>query len=428
MKGLLRHRYRYVIAALLFAAATINYIDRQSISIAERELKREFGFTPQQYGDILSWFFLAYAIGQIATGWVVDRIGARKGFTIAVLCWSIANMAHAFGGSVRSFSAMRFVLGLFEAANYPAALKAISEWFPKAERSTAVGLVNAGVGFGAIVAGPFVAWLIITSGWRGAFILTGALGLVWLIFWLGLYGSPATHPSVSDVERAAIEAEKGPQEAGERSTIWALLRRRETWGLMLSRFVGDGAFYFFAAWLPKYLGDVRGLSLAEIGWVVAIPFIAADLGSIAGGFAGTTLIRRGFSIDASRKLLMWVGALLVPVSLLALRAESAVVALLWIGVGMFGIQVKSASLFTVPADIFAPRDIGLAWGLSGAAGSYGGALFTPFVGYLVTHYSYAPVFWIVSSMHIVSCLVVMWLLPNIGAPEQQNPPEERSRP
>ncbi len=424
MKALLRDRYRYVIAALLFAAATINYIDRQSISIAERELKREFGFTPQQYGDILSWFFLAYAIGQIATGWVVDRIGAKKGFTIAVACWSIANMAHAFGVGVRSFSAMRFGLGLFEAANYPAALKAISEWFPKAERSTAVGLVNAGVGFGAIVAGPFVAWLIVTSGWRGASLLTGALGLFWLLFWLALYDSPDRHPSVSDAERLIINAGSEAPEPGERSTIWSLLQRRVTWGLMLSRFLGDGAFYFFAAWLPKYLGDVRGLSLTEIGWMVAIPFIAADIGSVVGGFAGTALIRRGFSIDASRKLLMWAGALLVPVSLLALRAESAVAALLWIGVGMFGIQVKSSSLFTVPADIFKPRDIGLAWGLSGAAGSYGGSLFTPLVGYLVTHYSYTPVFWIVSSMHIFSCLVVMWLLPNIGAPERSTPAEE----
>jgi ACS family hexuronate transporter-like MFS transporter len=416
-----------VIAALLFAAATINYIDRQSISIAERELKREFGFTPQQYGDILSWFFLAYAIGQIAAGWVVDRIGARRGFTIAVACWSIANMAHAFGVGVRSFSAMRFGLGLFEAANYPAALKAISEWFPRAERSTAVGLVNAGVGFGAIVAGPFVAWLIVTTGWRGAFLLTGALGLVWLVFWIAIYDSPDRHPVVSEAERAAIGAGAGSPEPGERSTIWSLLQKRATWGLMLSRFVSDGAFYFFAAWLPKYLGDVRGLSLMEIGWMVAIPFIAADLGSVAGGFAGTALIRRGFTIDASRKLLMWVGALMVPVSLFALRAESAFSALLWIGVGMFGIQVKAASLFTVPADIFKTRDIGLAWGLSGAAGSYGGSLFTPFVGYLVTNFSYTPVFWIVSSMHILSCLVVMWLLPNIGAPERENPPEEPLR-
>lgn len=414
MTGVFRGRFRYVIALLLFSAATINYIDRQSISIAERELKREFALTPQQYGDILSWFFLAYAIGQVATGWVVDRIGARRGFAVAVSLWSLANMAHAFGVGVRSFSALRFGLGLFEAANYPAALKAISQWFPKAERSTAVGLVNAGVGFGAIVAGPFVAWLILTAGWRGAFLLTGALGLFWLVFWLLLYDAPEIHPRVTEEERRLIASDKSSLDEGERSSLRSLLGRRETWGLMLSRFVADGAFYFFATWLPKYLGDVRGLSLAQIGWMVSIPFIAADLGSIAGGFAGTALIRRGLSIDASRKLLMWAGALLVPVSLLALEADTAIEALLWIGVGMFGIQVKSASLFTVPADIFAPRDLGLAWGLSGAAGSYGGSLFAPFVGYLVTRYSYAPVFWIVAVMHLLSCLLVMLFLPRIG--------------
>ena len=421
MAALFRGRYRYVIALLLFAAATINYIDRQSISIAERELKREFALTPQQYGDILSWFFLAYAIGQVATGWVVDRIGARKGLALAVGFWSIANMAHAFGTGVRSFSGLRFALGLFEAANYPAALKAISQWFPKTERSTAVGLVNAGVGLGAIIAGPLVAWLIITAGWRGAFVLTGALGLFWLAFWLLLYGAPQTHPRVTDGERALIATGTVEIEEGERSTLRSLLARRATWGLMLSRFVADGAFYFFAQWLPKYLGDVRGLSLAQIGWMVSIPFIAADLGSIAGGFAGTALIRRGLSVDASRKLLMWAGALMVPVSLLALNAETAVEALLWIGVGMFGIQVKSASLFTVPADIFPARDLGLAWGLSGAAGSYGGSLFAPFVGYLVTHYSYAPVFWIVAGMHILSCLIVMLFLPGIGAAQTPSP-------
>ena len=416
MTSLLRGRFRYVIALLLFAAATINYIDRQSISIAEHELKREFSLTPQEYGYILSWFFLAYAIGQVATGWLVDRIGARRGFTIAVVGWSIANIAHAFGAGVRSFSGLRFLLGLFEAANYPAALKAISQWFPTAERSTAVGLVNAGVGFGAIVAGPFVAWLILTSGWRGAFILTGSLGLVWLIFWLGLYQSPETHPEVTREERELILEGRTGAETGERSSLTALLSRRETWGLMLSRFVADGAFYFFATWLPKYLADVRGLSLAQIGWMVSIPFIAADLGSIAGGFGGTALIKRGLSIDASRKGLMWAGALLVPIALLALRAESPVAALMWIGVGMFGIQVKSASLFTLPADIFKSQDLALAWGLSGAAGSFGASLFTPLVGYLVTNFSYAPVFWIISLMHIVSCLVVMLFLPQIAGP------------
>ena len=360
IKAFFRGRYRYVIAIMLFAAATINYIDRQSISIAERELKREFSLTPQQYGDILSWFFLAYAIGQVVTGWIVDRIGARKGFSLAVAFWSIANMAHAFGVGVRSFSALRFALGLFEAANYPAALKAISQWFPKAERSTAVGLVNAGVGFGAIVAGPFVAWLILATGWRGAFVLTGALGLVWLAFWTLLYQSPESHPSVSPEERQLIQESVDSSDTTKRSTLRELLSRKDTWALMLSRFVADGAFYFFATWLPKYLGDVRGLSLAQIGWMVSIPFIAADLGSLAGGFGGTSLIRRGISVDASRKIMMWAGAFLVPISLFALRAETPISALLWIGVGMFGIQVKSSALFTVPADIFKARDLGLA--------------------------------------------------------------------
>lgn len=408
-------RYRYVIAFLLLCAATINYIDRQSFAIAERSLSKEFNFSPQEYGTIAGRFLLAYALGQILTGWLVDRFGARKSFSVAIVGWSLFNMAHAMGRGVLSFSFLRFGLGLFEAANYPAALKAIASWFPKQERSTAVGWVNAGVGLGAIVAGPFVAQLVIGFGWRGAFLLTGALGFVWLAFWLVLFREPEAHASLGQAEREFILLNRGDVTSGPRSSMLTLLRRVDTWALMASRFVADGAFYFFATWLPKYLGDVRGLGLAQIGWLVTIPFIAADLGSFAGGFIGTALIRRGVSIDRSRKLLMWAGALLVPFSLLALRAGTALEALLWIGVGMFGIQVKSASLFTVPADVFGAQDVALGWGLTGAAGSYGGSLFVPFVGWLVANYSYTPVFLIVSIMHIVSCLIVMIFLPKIGA-------------
>lgn len=404
---------RWVLVGLIFLATTINYIDRQTISVAAPVISKEFGFNAQDYSWIVFSFLLAYAVMQVVSGLVIDRVGTRRGFTISVVGWSIANMLHAFGAGVLSFSVFRALLGTFEAGNYPAALKAIAEWFPKSERSTAVGIVNMGPGLGAILAPPLVAWLILSVGWRGSFVVTGAIGFLWLVAWRQLYHPPGEHPLLTPGEATLIREGRGEDGAAPSIPWHRLLRDREMWGLMLARFSSDGAFYFFVFWLPKYLADERGFSIAQIGLWAWIPFLAADLGSIVGGWSGTRLIRGGFSIDASRKLMVWVGALFVLVSLFTANASTPHVALLYVAIAMFGIQVKSSSLFAVPADLYPARSVALAWGLSGAAGSLGGMAFTPVVGYLVDHVSYRPVFWIVSFMHLVSALFLTALVPRI---------------
>jgi MFS transporter, ACS family, aldohexuronate transporter len=402
---------RWIVAGMLLLATTINYVDRQTISVAAPVISAELGFTATDYSWIVFAFLLSYAVMQAVAGGLVDRIGTRRGFSLAIVGWSLANMLHALGAGVGSFAALRGLLGLFEAANYPAALKAISEWFPRSERSTAVGLLNVGPGLGAILAPPVVAW-------RWSFVATGLIGFLWLALWLKLYHLPGSHPRLGDAEAAHIRRDRG-EDAGSgagRLRLGDLLVRTDVWGLMLARFSSDGAFYFFVFWLPKYLSDERGFDVAQIGLYAWIPFLAADLGSLAGGWLGTRLIRGGWSLDASRKAVIWAGALLVPFALPALGASSPYLALAYIAVAMFGIQLKCSSLFTLPADLVPARDVALTWGLSGGAGSLGGMAFTPLVGWLVDRSSYAPVFWIVSGMHVVSAAVVMLMIPRVGEP------------
>ncbi len=407
--------FRWVIVALLFFAAAINYLDRQTISVAIPTISKELGLSKTDYASIVNRFLLAYAVMQIVTGRFIDRIGTKRGFTIAIVWWSLANMLTGLGRGVGSFSFFRAMLGIGEAAGYPASFKAIAEWFPKSERSTATGFINAGTGLGAIIAPPLVAGLIAAAGWRWAFVATGSLGFIWLIAWRLLYFLPHEHPRLSDAERATIAQVLAENRAGtHEKTPWLhFFRYKEIWGIMLARFVCDGAFYFFVFWLPTYLSDARGMSLAQIGAAAWFPFLAADIGSLSGGWTGSRLIKRGWSVDASRKLVMWLGASLVPAILLITKAQSPYTALLLVGVGMFAIQFKSSSLFAVPADLARSENVAAVWGLSGAAGSLGGMLFTILVGKWAQSGSYGTIFAAASVMHLLSAGLVMILIPRI---------------
>jgi ACS family hexuronate transporter-like MFS transporter len=419
---------------MLCLVTMIGYVDRLALSVAAPVVRGEFGFTNEQYGFITFAFLAMYAAGQLLLGPVVDRLGSKRSLSLAVFWWSVASCAHAFARGVGGFVAARAFLGFTEAVNLPAAYKVIAEWFPRAERSTASGLVTAGIGMGAIVAPPLIAALIAafdalharglspTHGWQAAFIVPGALGLAWVWVWKRHFHLPEQDPAIGADERALVMAERVAPAAEmsarrplreEMHAYFASLaywfRYRETWGLTLARFTGDGAFYFLAFWIPNYLSDVRGFGLREIAWAAAIPFVFADLGSLAGGYAGQRLIRRGWSVDASRKAMIWIGALLVPLALPAVYVDSAVLAVLLMGLGIFGIQVKSASLFAVPADVFPPTAVATVWGASGAAGSLAAAFSQPVIGWTIDRYSYEPVFVAVALMHIVSalCVVVM---------------------
>lgn len=414
--------WRWRIAILLCLITTVNYIDRQALTIAAPYLMDEFAITAAGYGNITFGFLFAYGLGQLLCGPLIDRLGTKRSFTISVIAWSIAGMLHAFGRGVASFFSFRVLLGLTEAANFPAATKAVAEWFPKSERSLAVGIFSMGPGIGAIVAPPFIAVIILYLGWQAAFIVSGAIGFLWLFLWQRWYHLPQHHPDLSADERALILRETATDETpAQRPWHWAL-RYREVWGLMISRFVSDGAFYFFIFWLPLYLSQERGFDLKDIALFAWIPYVAVDVGSFVGGYAGKWLMDRGVSLDRARKLVIWVGAILVLAAMPAATTESAGVALLLIAVAMFAIQFKAASMFTLPADLFPARDVGTIWGMYGAVGSFGGALFGSLTGWTIENYSWTPVFVAVACMHIVSALLINLFVPRIGLLDMQEQP------
>lgn len=427
---------RWWVAIMLLAVTTISYIDRLALSVAAPVLKQEFGFSNEEYGRITLAFLLMYGAGQLLLGPWVDRLGSKRSLSLAVVWWSIASMAHALGRGVWSFFAARAFLGITESVNFPGAFKVIAEWFPRAERSLASGIVTAGTGVGAIVAPPLIAWLIHVfdglhaagrspvEGWRAAFIVPALLGFAWVWIWRRWFRLPEEDAGLSAAERQLILAERtgapGDDAAANLDTrgyfrgLAAQLRFRQTWGLILARFTGDGAFYFFAFWIPLYLRDARGFSLLEIAWAAALPFVFADLGAVAGGWAGQRLIKRGLSVNASRQLMIWAGALLVPLALPAVYVDSGPLAVLCMGLGVFAIQVKQSSLFALPGDIYAPRHVATVWGMSGAAGSVAAGLSQPLIGALIDRSgSYETVFMLVSSMHLLSALCVSVLIPRI---------------
>ena len=414
------YAYRWRIAILLCLITTINYIDRQALTVAAPLLMEEFSISASQYGLITSGFLFAYGFGQLICGPLIDRLGSKRAFSLAVIAWSIAGMLHAFGRGFVSFFSFRVLLGLTEAANFPAATKAIAEWFPQSERSLAVGIFTMGPGLGAIIAPPLIAGIIMLWGWQAAFLIPGAIGFVWLILWNKWFHLPADHPGLPDDERRFILAntesartvsdDKPAQD--ERPWYWSL-RYKEVWGLMISRFVSDGAFYFFVFWLPLYLTQERGFDLKAIALFAWIPFLAVDIGGITGGYLGKILIDKGMSLDRSRKLVIWVGAVLVLAAMPAASTDSAGLALALIAVAMFAIQFKASSMFTLPADLFPARDVGTVWGMYGAVGSFGGMVFSSLAGWTIDNYSWTPLFVAAACMHIVSAALINVFVPRI---------------
>lgn len=401
---------------MLCAVTTIGYVDRLALAVAAPLVRREFGFSNEQYGLITFAFLVMYAAGQLLLGPVIDRLGSRRSLSLAVSWWSVASAVHAFASSVWGFFAARAALGLTEAVNFPAAYKVVAEQFPRAERSTASGFIIAGTGLGAIIAPPLIAALIGVfdvlharglspiEGWQSAFVVPALLGFAWVWLWARMAGT-GVPPAVTGAQAAG---RSGLGDYFGQLAHW--FSYRQTWGIALARFCGDGAFYFLAFWIPSYLADVRGFGLAEIAWAAAIPFIFADLGSFAGGYAGQRLIGAGLSVDASRKIMIWIGALLVPLALPAVYVDSPVLAVFCMGLGVFGIQVKCASLFALPGDLFPPAAVGTVWGASGALGSLAAALSQPVIGWTIDNFSYEPVFVAVALMHIASALCVMLLV------------------
>jgi ACS family hexuronate transporter-like MFS transporter len=385
---------------LIFLATVINYVDRQTVSVLKKSISDDLGLSNPEYAAIQNAFLIAYAVSQMVSGRLYDKVGTRLGFTISIVVWSIAAAAHATARSMTSFAAWRFVLGFGEAGNWPGAAKSIAEWFPARERALAMGIFNTGAAVGGALSPPLIAWLASSWGWRPTFIITGALGAGWLVLWLFLYRVPREHPWLSDAERTYIlEGQRTPDAGGGTSAdeTWRpgwleLLRYRQVWAIVIGRFLTDPIWWLYVFWLPSYFQEARGFSLAQIGWSAWFPFLAAGLGALTGGWASGHLIARGWSVDRARKTVMAAGALLVPAGILAMRAESPYVALAWMGVVLFGFQVWINNLQTLPSDFFPQGAVASVAGLGGTAAAVASVLYNWNTGRVVDLLGYTPVF------------------------------------
>ena len=402
---------RWRVAILLAIITTINYVDRSVFGVVAPVIRDLYDIGDADYGLITSGFLFAYGIGQLISGPIIDRLGTKRAFGLAAILWSLATILHALGRGVVSFFSLRAILGLAEAANFPAATKAVAQWFPAKERSTGVSIFMLGAGLGAIITPPSTVLVMEALGWQWAFILPGSLGLLWVALWYRWFYLPEEHPGISAGEKTLILDERSPQTSKE---SWlSLLRYKEFWGLMASRIVSDFPFYFFLFWLPTYLIDARGFNLRDIALFAWLPWVAADLGALTGGYLSSWLLSKGRSVNVARKAVIWLGALLVLVTIPAVHADSGMLALLLICFAMFSIQIKGAVFFTLPTDLFPAAKVATVWGVFGAVGSLGASLLGYLAGRLIEVASYEPVFYVVGSLHIVSALLLTLFVPNI---------------
>lgn len=411
-------RIRWTVCALLFAGTTINYLDRQVLGILAPTLGVEIGWNEAEYGRIVASFTFAYALGFLIVGRWLDRVGTRVGFTAAIVWWSVAAMAHALARTPVGFAAARFGLGLGESGNFPAAVKSTAEWFPKRERAFATGIFNAGSNVGAIAAPLVVPWLTIAYGWQEAFIVTGAIGLVFAALWWWLYRSPERHPRVTPEELAYIRHDADPDEAAEAGepVAWGqLFRHRQTWAFAVGKVLTDSVWWFYLFWLPKFLDAEYGVTLGKLAAPLILIYVVADVGSVGGGWLQKRLSARGWSLNAARKGAMLVCAMLVTPTVFAAAAPS-----LWVAVGLVALaaaahQGWSANLFTLTSDLFPRRAVASVVGIGGAAGALGGFLFQLATGeYLQASGSnYGPVFAVCGLTYLVALGIIHLLVPRL---------------
>jgi MFS transporter, ACS family, hexuronate transporter len=405
---------RWYICALLFFGSMVNYVDRGTIAILAHHLQKIFDWTESDYGWIVFAFQLAYAVMMLVSGAVIDRLGTRVGYALAMTWWSLAAMGHALARGVWSFAAARFLLCAGEAGNFPASIKGVAEWFPKRERALATGIFNAGTNVGAVAAYPVVGWLLLKWGWKAAFIGTGALGFLCLVLWLLFYRLPREHRWIRPSEREYIETSNYGEERQSGMPWRDILGYRQAWGFALAKFMTDPIWWFYIFWLPKYLIEVRRFSIARLEIFGMIPFLAAVLGSVAGGWLSGFLMKRGWSANRARKTAMATCAFSMPAGILAVFSSSPWLALGLISLATSAHQGWSANLFTLASDIFAKHDVASVVGVGGAAGAVGGMIIAPVAGYVLQYFhSYVPLFIVAGVMHPLALGLVRLLIPKI---------------
>jgi ACS family hexuronate transporter-like MFS transporter len=405
-------RYRWLICGLLFFATTINYVDRLVFSILGPELQKSFHWTDKNYTDIVFWFEVAYAIGLLTAGRLLDRIGTRIGYSVSLIFWSFAAILHALMSTITGFSVARFLLGLGESGNFPAAIKTVAEWFPKKERALATGVFNAGSNVGAIIAPLGVPWLYVNYGWQWAFIFTGTLGLIWLVLWFIFYRTPEEHPKLSRAELAYIQSD--PPEPTAKIAWLRLLPHKQTWAYVVAKFLTDSIWRWYLYLLPLFFSKNFKLDIKNFGPPFLVIYVLADIGSVAGGWLSSSLIKRGRSVNFGRKTALLICAVcVVPVAFVT-QMSNMWLAVLLVGLATAAHQGWSANLFTTASDMFPKQAVGSIVGLGGMAGALGAMLILKITGYVLSHTgSFTVLFVIAGSAYLVSLLVIHLLVPRL---------------
>jgi ACS family hexuronate transporter-like MFS transporter len=406
--------FRWVICGLLFFATTINYIDRQVLGILAPDLQKEIGWSELDYGRIVIAFQVSYAVMMLVWGKILDRIGTKVGLGIAVTWWSLAAMGTALARSAMGFGAARFMLGVGEAANFPASIKTVAEWFPKSERAFATGIFNAGTNIGAIVAPISVPLIAAAWGWRAAFVMTGAIGFLWLIGWWAMYQTAAVHPRLTPAERRYI-LDGLEEPVTSKTSLGEVLGYRQLWAFALGKMLTDPIWWFYLFWLPKFLASEHGIRGTALIPYLTTVYVIADVGSIFGGYLSSTLIKRGLSVNRARKTAMAIFACLIPFVIIASQTKSAWTAVLLIGLATACHQGWSANMFTLASDMFPRRAVGTVVGFGGFAGGVGGILIAEFAGRVLNANPryYLPMFVIAGTIYLVALAVIHTLAPKL---------------
>jgi ACS family hexuronate transporter-like MFS transporter len=396
---------RWRIAVLVSAAIAISYLDRQTLPVAVKAIARDIPLSNEQFSYLQSAFLLAYALMYAGGGRLTDALGTRRGFFLIMFFWSLACASHSLAMNFAMLAASRFLLGVGEGGGFPAATRAVAEWFPVSERATAMGIINAGTAVGAVVAPPLIAGILLVANWRWIFLAAGAIGLLWSIWWRLSYVDPEPDRSQPSTSEVAMNG----------NISWpALLRIRETWGLVLAKFLSDAAWYFYLFWLPKYLYDARGFDIKAIGKFAWIPYAAAGIGCLMGGGLSSFLVQRRLALGAARKIALGLSAAVMPCVFLIPHVPVSW-ALALFSLAYFGQQSWSTLVMVLPTDVFPRAVVGSVAGLVGFGGAMGGIAFGQLVGYLLDHGSgYGPVFAMAGSFHVVAFFIILLTIPVVG--------------
>ena len=404
---------RWYIAGLICLVTALNYMDRQTLALLAQTLENQLGINTVEYSYITAAFLISYTVMYTVSGRLVDRLGTRRGFALFVGGWSLVDLMHAFARTVGQFAICRFLLGTTEAGNFPAGVKAVSEWFPVRERALAVGIFNSGTAIGAAFAAPMVAWVALNLGWRYTFVVGAVLSLIWVGLWLFVYRVPRRHPWIASDELVLIEENQPPEVGTKNVSALRILATREAWGCILARMLTDPISYFFAFWMPKFLEQERGFDLAAIGKYYWIPYVGLALGNLAGGAIPGGLVRHGWSLNRSRKLMMFIASLLIPASFIMItRVPNPALAIVCITVAMF-FHAAWANM-TLPAEVFEKQVVGTVTGFGGTAGSFVSAITMLAIGKTVTVTSFTPVFIIYSALPMIAFVLVCLLIRRLG--------------